>query len=221
MVKTIRLLFIAILVIAAGLGAYAGKAWFDAGQDAPKLRTRADELIRNGYSSADLNTATEDRLAWLLRVQDPAFYTHSGVDIKTAGAGLTTVTQSLSKRIAFAEFHGGLPKIRQTVYAMRLERVLSKEQILALFLDTVPMGKGTDGWMIGFFHTSQTVFNAPPSEIAKDDFLKLLAVMIAPSQFDLGKQDAALTERKRRIGRLLAGKCIPENNADVWLEGCA
>lgn len=207
-----------ILIAALGGAAYAGKAWIDAGRDARALRLQADELIAIGHSGAGLGAG---RLNWLLTVQDPAFYAHSGVDLSTAGAGLTTVTQSLSKRVAFADFHGGLPKIRQTVYAMRLENLLTKEQIIALFLDTVPMGAGPQGWMIGFYSASAAVFTKPPSEISRSQFLTLVAVMIAPAQYDLLDYDAAVEERLRRITRLISGKCTASGQGDVWLAGCA
>ncbi len=206
-----------ILIAALGLAAYAGKAWIDAGRDARALRLQADYLIATGHGGADLGAG---RLNWLLTVQDPAFYGHNGVDLSTAGAGLTTVTQSLSKRVAFTDFHGGISKIRQTVYAMRLEKLLTKQQIIALFLDTVPMGKGPGGWMIGFYSASEAVFTNPPSEISMRQFLTLVAVIIAPAQYDLLDQDAALKERLRRITRLISAKCTPSDQRDVWLAGC-
>jgi len=219
MVKTLGGIILQLIIIAAlGVAAYAGKAWIDAGRDARALRLQADYLIATGRSGADLG---EGRLNRLLMVQDPAFYSHSGVDLSTAGAGLTTVTQSLSKRVAFTEFRGGIPKIRQTVYAMRLEKLLTKEQIIALFLDTVPMGKGPDGWMVGFFSASDAIFSEPPDKISMTRFLTLVAVMIAPRQYDLLGNDVALGERVRRITLLVKGHCKPADQRDVWLTGCA
>lgn len=219
MVKTVgKFLFLLTVIAVLGVMAYAGKAWFDAGRDARSLRIQADYLIATGHSGADLGVG---RLNWLFAVQDPSFYTHRGVDLSTAGAGLTTVTQSLSKRVAFTDFNAGIPKIRQTVYAMRLEKLLTKEQIIALFLDTVPMGTGPDGWMIGLYSASEAVFSDPPSKISANHFLTLVAVMIAPGQYNLLDYDAALEERIRRITMLVDGSCKPVDQGDVWLEGCS
>lgn len=53
------------------------------------------------------------QLSILLAMEDPGFYTHKGVDLKTPGAGLTTITQVLVKKLYFKEFKPGLRKIKQ------------------------------------------------------------------------------------------------------------
>lgn len=216
--RGLAILGLAIALVAATLGLYAAKGYFDALRDAKALAARADRLIARGHGAEGLGPG---RIEQLLRVEDPNFRAHHGVDISTAGAGMTTVTQSLSKRLAFADFQPGIGKVRQSAYAMGLEARLSKAQILALHLDTVQLGRGPRGWMKGVFAGSRDVYRRAPAELTDREFLSLVAVMIAPARFDLRKPDAALTDRVDRIERLLAGRCRPRNAADVWLEGCA
>lgn len=45
----------------------------------------------------DISDLSAWQLDALLKIEDPAFYRHKGVDLKTPGAGLTTITQSLVK----------------------------------------------------------------------------------------------------------------------------
>ncbi|WP_193174493.1 transglycosylase domain-containing protein [Oricola nitratireducens] len=208
--------FAVVLVIAAAL-VYGGKGYFDAVGDADALRQRADRLIAAGHGGHDLG---QDRLADLLKVQDPAFFDHRGVDFRSPGAGLTTISQSASKRLAFENFRPGVGKIRQTGYALGLEARLEKSQILALWLDTLEMGRGPDGWMTGFFEASETIFGQSPANIDHEQFLELVAVMIAPGKYDLRGEDPALRERVSRIARLVEGQCAPLDHGDVWLEGC-
>lgn len=213
-----RLLLIAvILVLGAGVGIFAW-TFTEARRDADALIARADALIDAGFGGEALGEA---RLAMFIAVQDPGSADHNGLDLSSPGAGITTITQSLAKRVAFEDFQPGLSKLRQTAYAMGLETRLSKAQIIALWLDTLEMGRGPDGWMTGFFTASQTVFGAPPAEISDDAFLHLIAVLIAPGTYDLMTEDAALDTRVARITRLLAGECAPQGNGDVWLDGCA
>ena len=212
--KLVLLLVVLVLIV---LFAYGGKGYWDATQNAASLRTRADTLIVQGHGGGNLGAG---RLDQLLLVQDPAFYTHAGVDLTTTGAGATTITQSLSKRLAFSDFKPGFGKIRQTGYAFGLEHTLTKDQILAIWLDTVEMGQGPDDWMTGFFNASEALYDAPPAEISDRQFLGLIAVMIAPSRYDLQRPDAALLTRIDRIERLIAGQCSPSGHHDVWLEGC-
>ncbi|MEZ5713941.1 MAG: transglycosylase domain-containing protein [Paracoccaceae bacterium] len=192
-------------------------AWVEARRDAPALLARAETLARAGRGGDALGP----RGAWLIAVQDPGFRDHSGLDFSTPGAGATTLTQSLAKRLAFDRFTPGIRKLRQSAYAIGLEQRLDKDLILTLFLDTVPMGQGPDGWMTGFFAASQAVFHRPPAQLSDAEFLRLVAVMIAPSRFSLTGPDSALDRRAGRIARLIAGTCHPRDHGDVWLEGCA
>lgn len=208
-------LLLGLLIIAAV--AYGGKGYWDALSDAPQLRQRADELISQGRGGASLGA---EHLAILMKVEDPNFANHSGVDFSTSGAGATTITQSASKRLAFEKFQPGIGKIRQTGYAMGLESRLSKDQILALWLDTLEMGEGPGGWMTGFHTASSAIYERPPVELSNSEFIRLVAVLIAPGSYKLRENDTALNERVGRIERLVAGTCAPEGLSDVWLEGC-
>lgn len=208
-------LLLGCMLVAATL--YGAKGYWDALADAPRLRQQADALIGRGMGGTALGA---DHLAILLAVQDPDFTNHHGVDFSTPGAGATTITQSLSKRLAFKEFRPGVGKIRQTGYALGLESRLSKEQILALWLDTLEMGKGPDGWMKGFYSASLAIYRQQPVKLSDADFIRLVAVLIAPGSYTLTEADPALEERVGRIERLVSGKCKPAGHGDVWLEGC-
>ena len=194
-----------------------GKGYYDALAEAEQLSARADRLIGERRSGSSIGP---EHLAMLIRVQDPGFSDHKGVDLTTPGAGLTTITQSLAKRLGFDDFQPGFAKIRQTGYALGLEARLNKAQILALWLDTVEMGNGPGGWMTGFHAASQAVYDRPPSKLDNKEFLRLAAVLIAPGAYDLTQADAKLDERVNRLERLIAGECEPTGLNDVWLEGC-
>lgn len=212
-------LFVGLLILLALVAACisGGLGYLDALSDAARLRAQADELIAQGRGGDSLGANYQ---ALLLAVEDPNFSHHSGVDFSTPGAGLTTITQSLSKRLAFDEFRPGFAKIRQTGYALGLERRLSKEQILALWLDTLEMGRGPNGWMRGFHTASLEIYGRPPAELTQAEFIRLVAVLIAPTEYDLTRSDSGLEERAARIQRLAAGTCTPLGFSDVWLEGC-
>ncbi|UUL82215.1 transglycosylase domain-containing protein [Sphingomonas qomolangmaensis] len=196
---------------------YAGIGYYDALRDATELKIRADALIAAKRGPDDL---TPTKLEQLLRVEDPTFWHHNGLDIQTSGAGLTTLTQSLAKRLAFHHFKPGIGKLRQTTYAMGLEQRLSKRQILALFLDTAQLGRGPHGWMQGMFVASEQMYGRQPANLTNREWLSLIAVLIAPGQYNLRAGDTKLNDRVRRIERLLAGACHPQSGRDVWLEGC-
>lgn len=208
-------LLLVLVVAAAAL--YGFKGYLDARSDGAALRNRADRLIAEGRGPDALGPG---RAEAVLKVQDPGYREHGGVDFATPGAGLTTLTQSLAKRLAFEDFKPGIGKIRQTGYALGLEQVLDKTQIYALWLDTLEMGNGPDGWMTGFFRASRSIFQKEPTALSDSEFQALVAVLIAPGRYDLRAPSEDLRERIRRIDRLVAGQCAPVDHGDVWLEGC-
>ena len=213
-----RLVLLILLVVALAVG-YGWLGYRDAGADAETLRVRADALIEAGRGGAGLGV---DRRQMLIDVEDPAFLAHVGVDFTTPGAGSATITQSVARRLGLDGPQHAISWLRQTGYALALERDLTKPQILALFLDTVPMGPGPDGEGItGLWPASAAHFGADPGDVSEPEFLALLAVMIAPGDLLLTDPGPRLEERIGRIGRLLSGECVPAGHDDVWFEGCA
>ena len=198
--------------------AYGLHGYFSARADASALSLRADSLIAQRHGPKDLGPG---RMEQLLLVEDPGFVSHNGTDWTTPGSGLTTLTQSLGKQVGFQRFRPGLQKIRLVGYAMGLESRLSKRQILALYLDTIWMGRGPRGPMVGFFNASETVFGRPPSALNQREFFSLVAVLISPRSLTLVAPNADLEERIARIERLVGKRCHPNGLRDVWLEGCA
>ena len=218
MKRLIKTAAIALMVIALlGFG-YGAIGYRDAVHHANAYGKQADRIIADGRGPDALGA---ERLEQLIKVQDLGFWEHGGIDFSTEGAGLTTISQSLSKRLGFDAFRPGIGKIRQTGFAFGLEKSLDKDQILALWLDPVEMGRGPDWWMVGFFEASNDVYNRPPIELTDGEFHRLVAVLIAPGDYRLHEEDKALEERVSRIGRLLAGECAPTGLRDVLLEGCA
>jgi len=98
-----------------------------------------------------------------ISIEDERFYEHNGVDIqRTAGAifgfirtmgkgtyGGSTITQQLVKNMtqdkADEGMEGVLRKVREWWRATMIERELSKDQILELYLNTVYFGNSTYG----------------------------------------------------------------------------
>ena len=206
-----------LFLVLTGAVGYGALGYWDAVRQADAYAARADALITDGRGPEDLGI---EQLRQLILVQDPGFLDHAGIDLSTAGAGLTTISQSLAKRLGFEEFRPGIGKIRQTGFAMGLERELTKDQILALWLDTVEMGHGPEGWMTGFYEASESIYGRAPSKLTDQEYHRLLAVLIAPGQFRLLDNDEELDDRASRIARLASGDCRPESQSDVWLDGC-
>ena len=217
--KRIALYLIGIIFLTiTALGIYAYSGWSDAARDAPSLKAEAHALIAARRGADQLS---QSQKAILLKVEDPLFYDHNGLDFSTPGAGVTTLTQALAKRVGFKSFEPGIGKLRQSAYALSLERRLAKDEILTLALHHAEMGKGPEGWVTGFLPASEIFYGKPVAALSEPEFIGLVAVLIAPGRLSPLRPSDAYETRIDRIARLANGECAPNGHSDVWLEGCA
>lgn len=189
------------------------------------LRARARTpaiLAAHGDRTVTVATLPARRVAMLLRVEDPGFLTHKGVDFSTPGAGATTITQGLVKRLYFERFEPGFAKIEQSLIAwLALHPAASKREQLDLMLNYAWFGSVGGRPVIGFARAAQAFHRRPLSALSDREYLSLVAMLIAPLDLNPVRRPAANAARVRRIGALLAKRCVPRDHDDVWLEGCA
>ena len=154
----------------------------------------------------------------LLRVEDPSFYQHHGVDLHTPGQGLTTITQALVKWIYFEHFRPGvLNKIRQTLIARyALDPSLSKSAQLELFINRVSLGSMDGTPVYGLARAAELYYGKPFALLGDTEYLSLIAMINSPEGFHLRRRPAANAERVRRIEKLLAGEYTPKALRDMY-----
>jgi len=122
----------------------------------------------------------------ILDVEDYSFYTHDGFDLKStaravlanAGAGTirqggSTITQQVVKSTLPKGERSVDRKVKEAVLATRLEKALTKDQILEHYLNLVYLGNGAYG--VGA--AAETYFNVPLAQLGPGQ-AALLAGMI-------------------------------------------
>jgi penicillin-binding protein 1A len=143
----------------------------------------------------DINPVMFDAL---VAVEDNRFYKHSGVDYrsyarviiksillqnKTTGGG-STLTQQLAKNLYNRRRYGFMTmpvnKIREIVIARRIEKVYSKDEIITMYLNTVPFGENVYGINIA----AKRFFNKTPKELTIEEAATLAGVLQAPSRYN-------------------------------------
>lgn len=162
------------------------------------------------------------RRAMLLAVEDPGFYRHHGVDFSTPGAGMTTITQGLVKRLYFPEgFKPGFAKIEQSLIAwLVLDRAAGKDEQLEIFLNSAYFGSDGGRPVIGFEDAARTYYGRPIEALSDHEYLSLVAMLIGPDALDPRAHPRENARRVARIEALLAGRCKPRNLFDVEYEAC-
>ena len=151
----------------------------------------------------------------LLSVEDPAYFTHRGIDMRTPGAGTTTITQAIAKRLYFKKFTPGFARIEQSLIAMMvIDPAVDKATQLNTFLSVAYFGEG----LIGFDAAARKFFGKSVPALDRPEYIRLVATLIGPDRTTPGTADNEA--RAVRIARLIRGECKPQNNRDVTYEAC-
>ena len=206
------LLFVLALV---GAAYYANEVRL-ARRDTPALVAAAWKRYGSSVGLPDLSAR---RQSVLLTVEDPTFPWHRGVDLTTAGAGMTTITQGLVKVLYFPRgFKQGIAKIRQTVIAQyALDPLVSKDDQLHLFLNACYMGAEQGKPVYGYANAARAYFGKELSALSDDEFVSLVAMHTEPDALKPGT--AANRERVRRVQSYLSGQYRPVGLLDVGYDG--
>lgn len=149
----------------------------------------------------------------LVATEDSRFYHHRGIDeialmrvlFKTilfqehsAGGG-STLSQQIAKNLfprkSFGVFSMPVNKLRESIIAYRLERLYTKEEILALYLNTVPFGENTYG--IGV--ASERFFNKPPSMLNVHEAATLIGMLKGNNLYNPRKNPERSLERRNVV----------------------
>jgi len=207
--KLAGLVFIGLILAAA--------AWFAV--DIMIARADTPELVREALKSAEITV--KDLSPWqlqaLLAVEDPKFYDHHGIDLKTPGAGLTTITQGIAKKLYFKPFRPGIRKLRLMALARWVvDPLVSKDDQLTLFLNVLWYGKKDGQEIIGLSAAARAYYGKTVGQLAETEYLSLIAMINAPLNFHVLEQPEANRERVARIQKVLSGEYQPKGLMDMY-----
>ena len=213
MIRKLAIAIAAVVVVYAG---YLGCRIADERRD---VAARVDAIIAK--ADPDERALPADRVDQLLRVEDPTFRTNRGIDLSTPGAGMTTLSQGLGKIIFFNNFEPGFAKGElMALTRFALYPKVGKDKVLKAFLASAYFGTHRGRDVIGFADGARIWFGKPLARLSDDEYLGLVAMLMAPDRLKPGRDDAGRADRVDRIKRLLAGQCRPTGRRDVKLEGC-
>lgn len=169
--------------------------------------------------SPALSGLSPSRIDQLLKIQDPGFYRHRGIDLSTPGAGLTTLTQSITKTLYFKTFRPGLAKLRQSLIARFVtDKHLPKEAQLAIFLNCAYLGNPHGTPIHGFSAASRTYFQTDLSQLTDDQYLSLVAMLAAPDGFCPLRRPEKHRRRLTRVKAVISGQYQPQNLTDIYYD---
>lgn len=195
-----------------------------------EVRARDGTLLR-AFSVEDgrmrlalrLEQADPQFIAMLIAYEDKRFFEHSGVDIRAvmraAGqavwhgrivSGASTLTMQVARLLENTGTGSRAGKLRQMRVALALERHLSKEEILTLYLHHAPYG----GAIEGLRAASYAWFGKEPHRFTQAEAALLVALPQSPESRRPDRYPQAAREARQRVLERL-GREPEHRQADV------
>ncbi len=180
-----------------------------------------------------------------LSSEDKNFFRHPGVDAKgvlraiknnifnliksNRLEGASTITQQVAKNFLLSNEVSLDRKIKEAILAFRIERALSKERILELYLNQIYLGEGS----YGIASASLRYFDKPIGELDYSESALLAALPKAPSKYNPYRNKELATYRrnlviknlyennyisKQKYNELVISKIILKKRRRIYLE---
>ena len=160
----------------------------------------------------------------ILDVEDDNFYEHDGFDLKStaraiftnadAGSirqGGSTITQQLVKKTLLSDERSVDRKVKEAVLATRLEKELTKDQILERYLNLVYFGNGAYG--VGA--AAETYFNVPLAQLGPGQAALLAGLIRNPLANDpFRNPEQAKARRATALSQMVDNGHLSQEEAD-------
>ena len=231
----------ALILLCAAFGGDQFDQWVDAtelpvlaSETSVEVRDRNAELLR-AYTVADgrwrlavtLQQVDKTFVNMLIAYEDQRFYSHSGVDLRamlramgqaawngqiiSGGSTLSMQVARLLEESGTGRWKG---KLRQMRVAWALERQLSKEQILQLYLSHAPYG----GNLEGVRAATLSWFGKEPNRLTPAEAALLIALPQSPKARRPDRNRAAAEQARDRIlDRMVGLSALDQSTAQAAL----
>ena len=180
-------------------------------------------------SNISYDELSEDLVNALISIEDVRFYEHSGIDkralfrvafgVVTGSSdkgGGSTLTQQLAKNLFPRGENLTTPqlvirKFQEWVTATKLEYNYSKDEIIAMYLNTVFFGHNA----FGIKKAAETFFGKEPIELTVEEAALLAGVVNAPTKFSPKRNpDNALNRRNRVLKKMYENDFLSGHDYD-------
>lgn len=169
---------------------------YDMGQDVRRTLVPFDQISPNVKKA-------------VVAVEDKNFYEHGGIDPKamlralivdvstlSLSQGGSTITQQVVKNSILTGDKTLTRKLKEWILAVKLDRSLSKDEILNIYLNEIPFG----GNLYGVEEASQSFFGKDAKDLTLAESAYLAAMINAPTYYSpYGSHRDKLEERKNLV----------------------
>ena len=184
-----------------------------------------DEFARERRLFAPIEDIPPLLRAAFISAEDRTFYEHDGFSplaivaaVRDAAItrgrmrGASTITQQVMKNFLLDGSRTIERKIREIILAWRVEQVLSKDEILELYLNEIFLGQNS----FGVAAAAQTYFNKTLEELNIEEMAFLASLPQAPSQYHPVRARERVTARRNWIlGQMAENGYITEAESEA------
>lgn len=230
-------IFIFLIFLFISLGWFGFMPSFEELEN-PKTNLATEIISEDGYvlgkyyvenrSNIPYDQLSENLVNALIATEDVRFYKHSGVDTKALfrvmvgvitqhhKGGGSTITQQLAKNLFPRNedpntFELIITKFKEWVVAVKLERDYSKNEILAMYLNTVDFGNMSHG----IKSAARTYFDKEPKDLKTEESALLIGMLKAPTRYSPRRNpENALNRRNVVLSQMERYDFIDENVCD-------
>lgn len=155
----------------------------------------------------------------LLNTEDKRFYRHGGIDLISLGndlvglltsdirTGASTITMQLAKTVSFSPEQVLIRKLKEMLLALKIERELSKDEILELYVNIMAFGKHAYGVQAA----AHTYYGRPVEELTLAQLAMLAGIIKKPEAGNpINGPEWALARRNLVLRRMLAQDSISD-----------
>ncbi|RIY34574.1 hypothetical protein CKF54_00185 [Psittacicella hinzii] len=162
-----------------------------------RVYDRNGELI-SSYGSERRITLTYEQFPEVLRdaviaIEDRRFFEHGGVDFRSIARasyillttrsksqGASTITQQVARNFFLSSKKEFIRKFKEMILAVRMEKSMTKEEILAAYMNKIYLGHRS----YGFAEAARTYFNKSVEQLTLSEAALLAGIQQAPSKLN-------------------------------------
>jgi membrane peptidoglycan carboxypeptidase len=220
-----RRLALAIAAVAALAGPSAAALW-TVTPDVSDIQQRVESVTaQRNVPLLGENDVPKQLAEAVVATEDERFYEHHGIDSIGLGRavlydavnvclcqGGSTITEQLVKDLYLGGSNLGRNKLYDMVLALKAERVLTKQRIMADYLSEITTGFG----LYGVTAAACSYFRAPLSGLTLGQYALLAGVTQAPSIYDpTVNPDAAQERRSEVLAQMVADHYVSAADAQA------
>ncbi|MAM38847.1 MAG: penicillin-binding protein [Altererythrobacter sp.] len=161
-----------------------------------------------------------------LSAEDKTFFSHSGVDFTGTlnavfdyatkygsgerAVGGSTITQQVAKNLLLGDEYSVTRKLKEMILAQRIEQVLTKQEILELYLNEIPLGRRS----FGVQAAARAYFDKDVGDLDLHETAFLAILPKAPERYGRARyEDLAVSRRNFVLDQMVANDFVSAGEA--------